>query len=150
MKRIVLFKRLLQPLLVVGILAVFTSAFYMFSLNLEATQKEASYETEKLEHVLTMAKNLVSERVYSSMELLKQKSYLLGLPTINGEILLNRESVPNLQFGHKSQANQTYLVDYVTNIGSGTATLFVKKDDAFIRIATNVRQKTMRAQLGQD
>ena len=148
MKRIVLFKRLLQPLLVVGILAVFTSAFYMFSLNLEATQKEATYETQKLEHVLTMAKNLVSERVYSSMELLKQKSYLLGLPTTNGEILLNRESVPNLQFGNESQFNRTYLVDDVTNIGNGTATLFVKKDNAFIRIATNVRQKNNTRAVG--
>jgi diguanylate cyclase (GGDEF)-like protein/PAS domain S-box-containing protein len=148
MKRIVLFKRLLQPLLVVGILAVFTSAFYIFSLNLEATQKEASYETEKLDHILTLAKNLVSDRVYSSMGLLKQKSYLLGSPTINGDVLLNRESVPNLQFGNKSQVNQTYLIDYVTNIGSGTATLFVKKEDAFIRIATNVRQKNNARAVG--
>ncbi len=141
MIKIALFKHLLRPLLLIGILAVFTSVFYMFTLNLETTKKEALYETQKLEHVLTMAKNLMSERVYSSMELLKQKSDALGLPTVNGETSLNAESVPNLQFGNKPQANQTYLVDGVTRVGNGTATLFVKKENVFIRVATNVKQK---------
>lgn len=141
MNKIALFKHLLRPLLLVGILSVLTSAFYMFTLNLKATQENAAYETQKLEHVLTMAKSLMIERVYSSMELLKQKGLFLGRPNVNGEILLNTELVPKLQLGSESQANQTYLVDGVTSIGSGTATIFVRKENTFIRIATNVRGK---------
>jgi len=141
MKKIALFKRLLLPLLIAGILAVFTSAFYMFTLNLKATQAEANHETKKLEHVLDMAKSLVIERVYSSMELLKQKGLDLGTPNIDGEDRLNGERIPKFRLGSVAQTNQITLVDEVTNIGSGTATIFVKSNDEFIRISTNVRTK---------
>ncbi len=144
MKKIALFKHLLQPLLIIGTLAVFTFAFYLFSLHLETTEKEAIYETQKLEHVLIMAKSLVSERVYSSMALLKQKSNQLGLPSIDGETVLGAERIPKLQLGNQSQTNQNDLVDSVTSVGNGTATLFVKKGNAFIRIATNIRKKNRR------
>lgn len=139
MKKIVLFKRLLFPLLIVGTLSILISAFYMFTFNLKKTQEKATYETQKLEHVLTMAKSLVSEQVYSSMELLKQKTFFIGLPNLNGETELNGKRIPNLQLGSEPQTNQAYLVDSVTTIGNGTATIFVKKANSFIRIATNVR-----------
>lgn len=148
MKTFALFKRFLLPLLLVGILAVFTTAFYMFTLNLQANKDEAQHETKKLEHVLDMARSLVIERVYSSMGLLKQKSVLLGSPSIDGKDTVNGEAVPNLKLGNAAQANQTDLVDGVTNIGNGTATIFVKKGDAFIRVATNVRKKNNARAIG--
>lgn len=148
MKKIALFKHLLQPLLIVGILSVFISAFYMFTLNLHATQNKAAHETKKLEHVLDMAKSLIIDRVYSSMELLKQKSYLLGTPNIDGEDQLNGEVIPKLKLGIASQTNQVDLVDDVTNIGSGTATIFVKKNEEFIRVSTNVRKKDNARAIG--
>lgn len=148
MKKLVLFKRLLLPLLIVGILAIFTSAFYMFTLNLHATQAEALHETKKLEHLLDMAKSLVIERVYSSIGLFKQKSNTLGKPSIDGEVVLNEEVIPNLIFGSSSQTDQTYLVDGVTSIGNGTATIFVKKQEEFIRISTNVRTKNNTRAIG--
>lgn len=148
MKKIAFIKRLLLPLLIAGILAVFTSAFYMFTLNLKATQAEASQETKKLEHVLDMAKILVIERVYSSMELLKKDGLAIGIPNIDGEDLLSGEIVPKLRLGQISQTDQTTLVDGVTNIGNGTATIFVRKKDEFIRIATNVRTKNNARAVG--
>lgn len=141
MKKIALFRRLLLPLLLVGILAVFISAFYMFTLNLRATQEEAIHETRKLEYVLDMAKSLVIERVYSSMVLLKQKSLAVGKAGIEGEEALYEEDIPKLAFGGVSQAHRNNIVDDVTKIGSGTATIFVKKNREFIRISTNVRRK---------
>jgi diguanylate cyclase (GGDEF)-like protein/PAS domain S-box-containing protein len=139
MKKIALFKRFLLPLLLLGIVAIFTTAFYMFTLNVRSTQDRALNETKKLEHILSIAKSLVIERVYSSIELFKQKSQTLGKPSIDGEVVLNKEVIPNLIFGSSSQTDQTYLVDGVTSIGSGTATIFVKKNDEFIRISTNIR-----------
>jgi diguanylate cyclase (GGDEF)-like protein/PAS domain S-box-containing protein len=141
MKKIALFKRFLLPLLLVGILAIFITAFYMFTLNLHANQVEAIDETKKLEHVLDMAKSLVIDRVYSSMTLLKQESQVLGAPSIDGKDILNGEVIPKLKLGSSSQAHQTFLVDSITNIGNGSATIFVKKNEEFIRIATNVRNK---------
>jgi diguanylate cyclase (GGDEF)-like protein/PAS domain S-box-containing protein len=141
MKKIALSQHILLPLLGVGILSIFISAFYLFTLNVQATQTEAIHETKKLEHLLDMAKSLVIERVYSSMELMKQKSLTLGMPNIDGTELFNGELIPSLYLGSSSQTNQTFLVDGVTRIGHGTATIFVKKNEDFIRIATNVRDE---------
>ncbi|MFT7227729.1 MAG: diguanylate cyclase (GGDEF)-like protein/PAS domain S-box-containing protein [Methylophilaceae bacterium] len=136
---------MLLPLLLVGISAVFILLFYIFTLNLRATQDEAANETKKLEYVLDMTKTLVIDRVYSSMELLKQKSLGLGIASIEGEVVLLEEDIPQLKFGKNSQTNRSSIVDDVTKIGNGTATIFVKKQSEFIRISTNVRRKSNNA-----
>ncbi len=149
MQKFALIKRFLLPILVAGILLVFISAFYMFTLNLKTTRTEAINETQKLERVLDVAKSLVIEHVYSSMLLLKQKGLALGTPNINGENELFGELIPNLRLGTTIvEANKNDLVDTVTNVGNGTATIFVKKDDEFIRISTNVRKKDNTRAIG--
>lgn len=148
MKKFALSKHLLQPFLIAGILLICVSAFYMFTLNLRAIEGKATQETKKLEHVLDMAKSLVIDQVYASIELLKQKSYDLGLPNIDGVFQLYGESIPRLKLGNVSQTGRTSLVDAVTQIGSGTATIFVKKNDEFIRISTNVRKKNNARAVG--
>ncbi|MFV1921517.1 MAG: EAL domain-containing protein [Methylotenera sp.] len=148
MQRLALIRRFLLPILVAGTVAVFISAFYMFALNLKATKTEAVNETQKLERVLDVAKKLVIEHVYSSMLLLKQKGLELGHPNLNGENELHGELIPNLRLGNSAITNKTDLVDAVTNVGNGTATIFVKKDNAFIRISTNVRKKDNTRAIG--
>ncbi len=148
MQRLALIKRFLLPILVAGILAVFISAFYMFTLNLKATKIEAVNETQKLERLLNVAKSLVIEHVYSSMLLLKQKGLALGTPNLYGENEIYGELVPNLRLGISPQTNETELVDAVTNVGNGTATIFVKKNNEFVRISTNVRKKDSTRAIG--
>lgn len=148
MKRFAFFQRFLLPLLLVGILAVFSTAIYMFSLNMNAIEDQAKTETDELTHLLAMAKSLVGERVYSSMELLKLNSASLGKPYINGTIKLNNETIPKLMLGNNSITEKTELVDDVTNIGNGTATIFVKNKNEFVRITTNVRQKNNARAIG--
>jgi diguanylate cyclase (GGDEF)-like protein/PAS domain S-box-containing protein len=141
MKQFTLFRRFLVPLLLVGILSLLSTAVYMFTLDMKKIEKRAVGETNKLSHLLEMAQSLVGERVNSSMQLLKQSSLARGNPTIAGTVVLNQESIPNLLFGKESQSEQAGLVDGVTSIENGTATLFVKNNADFVRIATNVRQK---------
>ncbi len=45
----------------------------------------------------------------------------------------------NLRFGGRPQALETALVDSVTGIAGGTATLFARQGQDFVRIATNVK-----------
>lgn len=148
MKKLAFFQRLLLPLFLVGILAIVSTAIYMFTLNMKSIEHEAKTETNELTHLLTMAKSLVGERVYSSLELLKQNSALIGKPTIRGTINLNNETIPQLLLGTQSITNSTRLVDGVTNIGNGTATIFVKHKDEFIRISTNIRQRDNARAIG--
>ncbi len=141
MKQFTLFRRFLAPLLLVGILSILSTAVYMFTLDMKKIERDAGGETDKLAYLLEMAESLVGEHVYSSMELLKQRSLSLGKPGIDGTVVLQQQIQPNLVFGKQSQSERTDLVDGVTSIGSGTATLFVKTGSDFIRVATNVRKK---------
>jgi diguanylate cyclase (GGDEF)-like protein/PAS domain S-box-containing protein len=148
MKKLALYKRYLLPLLIVGIVSIFSSALYMFTANLQKTKEAAQQETQKLEYVLDLSKSLVIEQVYSSMELLKQQSLNSGAPNINGVIKLKGEMIPKLNFGQLSQTGLTELVDGISNLGNGTATIFVKHKNTFIRIATNVKDKNNKRAIG--
>ena len=141
MKHISVIKRILMPLLVLGILSILATAAHMFVLDMQRIESRAMRETDKLSYLLEMAQSLVSERVNSSMQLLKQSSSARGNPAIDGAIVLHQEKLPKLMFGKESQTEQASLVDGVTSIENGTATLFVKNNADFVRIATNVRQK---------
>lgn len=141
MKHISVIKRILRPLLLVGMLSILATAVHMFVLDMQRIEHRAIAETNKLGYLLEMTQSLVSERVNSSMQLLKQSSLARGEPAINGVVNLNKKAVPNLMFGRETQTGQVGLVDGVTSIENGTATLFVKNNGDFIRIATNVRQK---------
>ncbi len=88
------------------------------------------------------------ERVVSSMRLLKSNSERLygqpgfdGSTTLagsNGSISLNGQRIPNLTLGGHSQIRNFDLVDGVTSVMGGTATLFVRDHSNFVRISTNV------------
>jgi diguanylate cyclase (GGDEF)-like protein/PAS domain S-box-containing protein len=141
MKQLSVIKRILLPLIFLGVLSIFATATHMFLLDMERIEKRALGEANKLSHILEMAQSLIGERVNSSMQLLKQNSLANGKAEVVGTIVLNNKTIPKLMFGNESQTELAGLVDGVTNIENGTATLFVKSNADFVRIATNVTQK---------
>lgn len=140
MKHYALFKKILLPLAVFGLLTGLLSFAYIFNHHLTKIESEANEETQKLTNLLITARTLVSEHVLSSMALLKQYASVEGEPNIHGVTNMQDTAVPNLRFGLNEQTGRTILVDSVTRIGSGTATIFVKRGQQFLRIATNVKK----------
>ncbi len=82
-----------------------------------------------------------SESVKQAMTLLKSKTAKLGAPVVKGEDSVAGKQVPALYFGATKMNNNFAVVDEVKQAMGGTATLFVKSGDDFVRVATNV-QKT--------
>ena len=80
------------------------------------------------------------EDVQTAMQLLKSKAAALGVPSVKGEETVAGKSVPGLYFGEVEMDNNFTLVDEVQQKMGGTATLFVKSGDEFVRIATNVKK----------
>lgn len=122
-------------------------------------ERETSREIIKIEHhaeiqaaeltrLLLVSENLVGEQVKSAMRLLKDRGMLLGKPSIHGEAEVAGLLVPALYLGQTPQTNNFQLVDEVTKLVGGTATLFVKADDNFIRVATNVTNQDGSRALG--
>lgn len=148
MKKLSALQRILIPLVLIGLLATLLIAERTFSQRMQEIRSNALNETDEVSRLLDMAETLVGEHVKASLSLLKQRGGLMGVPALRGEVSIGRRSVPNLVFGEKPQTGNFDLVDGVTEIGGGTATLFVKSGDEFVRISTNVQKENGSRAIG--
>ncbi len=81
-----------------------------------------------------------TDKVKASMEALKAKTAQLGAPKINGSDAVAGKDVAALYFGTIKMNNHFDEVDAVVKEHSGTATLFVKSANEYVRVATNVKK----------
>lgn len=81
-----------------------------------------------------------AENVQHGMKLLKSKAAALGPASIKGEGEVAGKKVPILYFGTTAMNNNFRLVDEIKKEDGGTATIFVKSGDEFVRVATNVME----------
>ena len=140
MKRISTVQRFLLPIAILIIMAAILQAFFEYRAKLATVEQDAQTQTRASIQLLQTTENLVHSQVLAAMRLLRQNALNLGLPAINGSTVLNGKRIPNLVFGNHPQTGIFSVVDEVTRINGGTATLFVRAGDDFIRISTNVHQ----------
>jgi methyl-accepting chemotaxis protein len=95
--------------------------------------------------VLLTTDALMAQRVQNSMRLLMKMGAELGPPKIEGMVTVNDLNANNIYLGNTPQGNDFQLVDGLTNIMDGTATIFSKTGSDFIRISTNVIKENKRA-----
>jgi len=81
-----------------------------------------------------------TDKVNTSMAALKAKTGALGAPKIEGTDPVGGKSAPGLYFGTTKMNNFFDVVDEVAKGQGGTATLFVKAGDEYVRVATNVKK----------
>jgi Cache 3/Cache 2 fusion domain len=79
-------------------------------------------------------------KVQASMAVLKAQTAKLGPPRIEGTEAVAGKDVPALYFGATKMNNNFDVVDEVVKENGGTATLFVKAGDEYVRVATNVKK----------
>jgi hypothetical protein len=78
--------------------------------------------------------------VKTAMELLESMANRLGPPRIEGTDAVAGKEVPAIYFGSTKMNNNFDLVDEVVKQAQGTATIFVKSGDEYVRVATNVKK----------
>jgi hypothetical protein len=79
-------------------------------------------------------------KVKTAMALLKAKAEKLGPAKIEGTDAVAGKTVPAVFFGGTKMNNNVTLVDEVVAEVGGTATIFVKSGDEFVRVTTNVKK----------
>jgi hypothetical protein len=79
-------------------------------------------------------------KVKMAMELLESTANKLGPPRIQGTDAVAGKEVPAIYFGSTKMNNNFDLVDEVVKQAQGTATIFVKSGDEYVRVATNVKK----------
>jgi len=80
------------------------------------------------------------QRVKTAMELLRSMADKLGPPKIEGMDIVAGKQVPAIYIGSTKMNNNFSLVDEVVKESGGTATIFVKNGEEFVRVATNVKK----------
>ncbi len=113
--------------------------------TLDAANQQASQAAEQTHRILSVTNQLMLAQVHSSMSVLKTMGLQLGTPALGSEVTVMGRAVPDLLLGSQSQANQYQLVDSLTEKMGGTATLFVKSGNDFVRVSTNVKKDGQRA-----
>jgi hypothetical protein len=78
--------------------------------------------------------------VKAAMTDLKAETAKLGAPKIEGTATVAGKTVPDLYFGSAKMDNNFEVVDAVTQKHGGTATLFVKSGNEYVRVTTNVKK----------
>ena len=80
------------------------------------------------------------DKVKESMAALKTKTAKFGMPRIEGIDPVAGKDVPALYFGATKMNNFFDVVDELVKEHGGTATLFVKAGEQYVRVATNVKK----------
>ncbi len=116
-------------ILIVVLIGLYLLSNYTEDTIKESTNAQIELNVKKISENLDLTNSLYLEHVKTGMGLLKY--------------LLNSEGVPNLKdgtlkFGNTAINNNYNIVDKVKNIAGGTATIFIKDGEQFIRISTNV------------
>jgi methyl-accepting chemotaxis protein len=88
-----------------------------------------------------MAVNELSlNRVHAGMRVFIDEGEKLGNPALGANVSVGNEVVQNVLLGRRPQANDFVLVDRLKNLMDGTATLFVKRGEGFVRVSTNIKK----------
>lgn len=140
MERISTLQRLLIPLVLVVIIVALILASIQSNREIASIEQNAQAMAQAQLRLLTLTQSLVGDKVKASMRLLRLEAEEIGTPAISGTTKLNRLTIPNLTLGKVAVTGNIDLVDRVTGIVDGTATLFVKSGDDFIRVSTNIKQ----------
>lgn len=87
----------------------------------------------------------------ASIHLLQGNTLAFGQPTLGpAKVAVKKEIVPDLRFGTHGCANDFTIVDEVTRLMGGTATVFVKSGDRFIRVTTNIKTDSGARAIGTE
>jgi hypothetical protein len=132
-------KRFLLPLLVLMVAAPFVLTSQQTSHQLANTHAVAKEQAQALIRLLNVTDELISNQADNAMHTLKAHTSALGRPALAGSVSLASSDLPNLLLGSTPVTNNYALVDSVSAISGGTATIFVKSGNNFVRVATNVK-----------
>ncbi|RVT44878.1 methyl-accepting chemotaxis protein [Rheinheimera sediminis] len=92
----------------------------------------------EITNILTITDSLLSQQVQSSMKLFLRRIAEMGAVSQGDDLTFGPQQVPDLLLGTAAQGNNYQLVDDLTSIMGGTATIFSRSGEDFVRISTNV------------
>lgn len=128
--------------LLVAVIIVWRSTSVELRNNLELQQENLQRE---LVNSLSLTDMLLSQQVKASMQVFQQTLQEKGKFSTGTVQKVGTMTVPDLLIGGIGQANNFALVDKHSALLGGTATLFSRAGEQYIRVSTNVQTENGRA-----
>lgn len=138
-----------------SVMAIFIVVFAIIRIGItwDETKRDVSSlvesqkrkEFQEITSILDVTNEIMSERVQLSLAFLKGKAQQLGQVRLGGQTQVNGTPASQLYLGNTAIANNFTIVDEVARTMGGTATIFSRKGDDFVRISTNVMKEGKRA-----
>jgi methyl-accepting chemotaxis protein len=130
------------PVAAIALLLVSLGAigFSLWAMHHEegVVQREVADNVTSIQGVFVTTALLMDDRAHSSMAALKEQINVRGGAEKGATVALGGKPIGDIAIGGKGQAGNFDIVDYVTRLNKGTATIFSKDGDRFVRITTNV------------
>lgn len=133
--------------IIVIIVIAFTSVTQRAKITTQA-EDSALAISSNINDLLEVTDSLMDSKVRASMNVLQQRQEALGHARLGSVVNVNGRQVPDLLFGESGQANEFTLVDELVQLMSGSATIFVRSGNDFVRIATNVTDENGQRAVG--
>ncbi len=114
----------------------------------QSAQSESQEKLSNVARILAVTDAIMMERVKGSMKLLMERGGAIGIPHQGNPVTVESKTPPDLIFGSQPQAHRFELVDGVTSSQGGTATIFSKSGEEFVRISTNVKKSDGKRAIG--
>jgi methyl-accepting chemotaxis protein len=114
----------------------------------QSAQNESQEKLSNIGRILAVTDVIMMERVKGSMKLLMERGASMGISHQGNLVEVEGKTAPDLVFGAQPQAHRFDLVDGVTFSQGGTATLFSKAGEDFVRISTNVKKSDGKRAIG--
>ncbi|MBO7942389.1 Cache 3/Cache 2 fusion domain-containing protein, partial [Streptomyces sp. S9] len=136
--------RLLLPVLALVLVSVVVLTVVLAMTQARHVRADANQfverRTQALQGLFSVTRSVMLDRTHDAMRLLRSEGRRLGTASLGGRVTVGGRATNDLVLGGVSQANNFALVDGVTAIAQGTATLFARDGEDFVRVATNVRK----------
>ena len=144
-----------QVVLPVATVALLLVSLGAIGFSLWATQHEEATvrqhvadNVKAIQAAFVTTETLMEERTHASMNLIKDLISARGGAEKGPLVTVTDKTVYDIIVGGRNQAGNFEIVDYVTGIMKGTATIFSKDGDRFVRITTNVMKDDGKRAVG--
>ncbi|HVP35283.1 MAG TPA: Cache 3/Cache 2 fusion domain-containing protein [Steroidobacteraceae bacterium] len=127
-------------------------AFSLWATHREelAVRQQVADNVTAIQAAFVTTEMLMEERTHAGMNLLKDQISSHGGAEKGPPVTVTDKTVNDIIVGGKGQAGNFEFVDYVTRMMKGTATLFSKDGDRFVRISTNVMKDNGKRAVGTE
>ena len=110
--------------------------------------QSANDSIQNVRSTLNLGNEFYRRQCLMAISTLRRETLDLGLPHLEGTIKVGDTTAPNLAFGTTLMGLNFTIVDRIKNLMEGTATIFVRDGDRFVRITTNVQTASGQRALG--